>query len=204
MLHTILVTYLLPLLIYGAITGTANLLLSRKSQVELWAESNPKLAGAMKLLRAVGLDPWQIISAISLWATKKLPDAQRSEGLKADDPKMPKPPNPPTFGGMMGGALALRFVLSVPLTGCAWFDSKLPKAEACLPTPAALAGQVAVILADGGDYVAKLEALALKETEDAVKCAVQEFLSAKKPGVGAGDPAARERALNYLELKGVK
>lgn len=58
MLHDVIFKYLLPLLGCGFVTGVANLLLSNKSQVELWAETHPKLAAAMKLLRAIGLDPW--------------------------------------------------------------------------------------------------------------------------------------------------
>lgn len=186
MLHNILVNYLVPLLIYGAITGIANLLLSKKSQVELWAEANPRLAAVMKLLRAVGLDPWQIISAISLWATKKLPDAQRSEGLKEADPKIPKPPSTPSGMGPMGGMLALCLCLS--LASCAIFGSGgsfWPKVEKCAPIPASLVRQVADILVAGGDYEAALKQLALQDGGAAVICAVQAFVSSIASKVGA-------------------
>lgn len=81
-LHTILVNYVVPLLVYGAITGIANLLLSHKSQIEAYAESYPRWAGFLKLLRAVGFDPWNAIAGISLWAKGKLPAAQQN-GAKA-------------------------------------------------------------------------------------------------------------------------
>ena len=117
MIHEVIFRYLLPLLAYGFVTGLANLLLSKRSQVELWAESHPKAAALQKLLRAIGLDPWQIISAISLWATSKLPDAQRSEFLKATDPK-PKTSPPSNPMGPMGGMLALGVLLAA-FTACA-------------------------------------------------------------------------------------
>lgn len=108
MLQHILTTYLLPLLIYGAITGLANLLLSHKSQIESYAQAYPKWSGVLKMLRAVGFDPWNFVSAISLWAQKRLPDAQQN-GAKAvaawrtiarastiiDQPPPPKPPSIP-------------------------------------------------------------------------------------------------------------
>jgi len=81
-MHDILVNYVLPLLIYGFITGLANLALAHKSQIESWAETHPKYAGFLKLMRAVGFDPWNLVSAVSLWAKKRLPDAQQN-GAKA-------------------------------------------------------------------------------------------------------------------------
>ena len=99
--------------------------------------------------------------------------------------------------------LCLALACAPALSGCAWFNSKLPTAEKCLPTPAALAGQVAMILAGGGDYVAKLEALAQTDGAATVLCAVQAFLSTHAPAASEySEP--RERALNYIELKGAK
>lgn len=88
--------------------------------------------------------------------------------------------------------------LATCLPGCSWLSTKAPVAEACLPTPAALATQIATILATGGDYVAKLEALAAQDGSAVVICAVQAFLSAP----GASD--ASVRAHHYLVLKGAE
>jgi hypothetical protein len=77
-----LLHYVIALLVYGAITGLASAVLAHKSQIESWAIENPKRAGALKILRGVGLDPWNVISGVSLWAKGKLPDAQQN-GAKA-------------------------------------------------------------------------------------------------------------------------
>ena len=82
MLQHVLTNYILPLLIYVFITGLANLLLAHRSQIESWAEANPRYAGYLKFQRAIGFDPWSFIAAVSLWAKKRLPDAQQN-GVKA-------------------------------------------------------------------------------------------------------------------------
>jgi hypothetical protein len=82
---------LLPLLLWGGLTGIINLAFGYRSQIEAWSESRPNVAALLKFSRAVGLDPWNILSAIKLAATSKLPDAQKanspvakSEQRKAD------------------------------------------------------------------------------------------------------------------------
>lgn len=130
MLKDIIITYLIPLLIYGFITGAANLALSYRSQIETWAEANPRAAALQKLLRAIGLDPWNLVSAVSLWAKKRLPDAQQN-GTKAvaalvekeasmspppsdddDTPRFPGPPAAPVIG------LLLFVLLAAHSTAC--------------------------------------------------------------------------------------
>lgn len=74
---------LLATLAYAVITGLFNLLLGHKSQVEAWAESNPGLAAVLKFTRAIGLDPWGIIAALSLTFQKKLPEAQKADSVIA-------------------------------------------------------------------------------------------------------------------------
>jgi hypothetical protein len=74
-----LLAYLLPLLAWGALTGIINLAFGYRSQIEAWAESNPRVAGLLKLSRALGLDPWNVLSALKLLASKKLPDAQKAD-----------------------------------------------------------------------------------------------------------------------------
>jgi hypothetical protein len=191
MIQQILTQYVIPLLAYGLITGLANLLLSRKSQVELWAESHPKAAGAMKLLRAVGLDPWQIISAISLWATKKLPDAQRSEGLKSEDPKPVKPPKPPSPPYIPTNTMTLLLCLGLILdtTQCAIFGSHgsfWPKVTQCAPSKEDLVIDVEAILLAGGNYEGALVELAKREGAALVECAVKTAVDVLASKVGGG------------------
>ncbi len=74
---------ILSAIAYAALTGVFNLLLGHKSQVEAWAESNPGLAAVLKFTRAIGLDPWGIIAALSLTFQKKLPEAQKADSVIA-------------------------------------------------------------------------------------------------------------------------
>jgi hypothetical protein len=68
---------------YAALTGIFNLIFARKSQIEAWAESKPRLAALLKLTRSVGFDPWNAISALSLFFAKKLPEIQKSDSTIA-------------------------------------------------------------------------------------------------------------------------
>jgi len=85
-----LLEFLLAFGIYGGITSALNFALAHKSQLDSWAEAHPTRAGALKLLRAVGLDPWLIHQAFSLWAKRRLPTAVRNASL-APAPIVPAP-----------------------------------------------------------------------------------------------------------------
>ena len=63
---------LLPYALWLA-AGVLSLVLSHRSQIDSWAEKNPRLAGAMKLLRSLGLDPWMLVQALSLIVRARLP-----------------------------------------------------------------------------------------------------------------------------------
>jgi hypothetical protein len=56
------------------VAGLFSLVLSRRSQVDAWVEMHPRLAAALKLLRALGLDPWMVIQSLSLLFRGRLPD----------------------------------------------------------------------------------------------------------------------------------
>lgn len=68
---------------YAALTGIFNLIFARKSQIEAWAESRPRLAAVLKLTRSLGFDPWNALSALSLFFAKKLPQVQKSDSVIA-------------------------------------------------------------------------------------------------------------------------
>lgn len=55
------------------VAGAISLVLSHQSQIDAWAERNPRLAGVMKLLRSLGLDPFMLLQSVSLIVRKKLP-----------------------------------------------------------------------------------------------------------------------------------
>lgn len=114
--------------------------------------------------------------------------------------RLPQDPKPPSIPPLAAACVALGLMLS----GCALFESKVPALEQCAPTPAALAAQVADILAAGGDYKSALEQLALKDTEAAVLCAVEAFVGDGKVASSDGDAAAKARGREYLASKGVK
>jgi hypothetical protein len=56
-----------------AVAGLFSLLMSKRSQIDAWAESNPRVAGVMKLLRGLGVDPWLIAQGLMLIVAKRLP-----------------------------------------------------------------------------------------------------------------------------------
>lgn len=68
---------------YAALTGIFNLIFARKSQIEAWAESRPRLAALLKMTRSLGFDPWNALSALSLFFAKKLPQVQKSDSVIA-------------------------------------------------------------------------------------------------------------------------
>lgn len=74
-----------------------NLVLAKRTQIDAWCETRPRLAGALKILRGFGLDPWAIGQGLSLLFAKKLPEYQKQtiEGLRAK--KTAKPPILPIF-----------------------------------------------------------------------------------------------------------
>jgi hypothetical protein len=54
--------------------GVISLVLSKQSQFDEWANSRPRLAGMMKLLRGLGLDPFLLLQSLSLIIRGRLPD----------------------------------------------------------------------------------------------------------------------------------
>lgn len=82
---------LLAVVGYGIATGALNLLLARRSQVDAWAESRPRIAAILKLLRAIGFDPWMVVQALSLFFLKRLPAASRDPALAPPPGAAPLP-----------------------------------------------------------------------------------------------------------------
>lgn len=74
---------ILMALLYAALTGIFNLIFARKSQIEAWAESKPRVAAILKLSRALGFDPWNVLSGLSLLFKSKLPEIQKSDSAIA-------------------------------------------------------------------------------------------------------------------------
>jgi|SRR5688500_6633680 len=99
--------------------GVLALLVARRSQVDAWAESNPRLAGVMKLMRALSIDPWMIAQAFMLILVKRLPEDPKVEIKPPSDDDPPTgenpvgphatklPPNPRWGGPVAMVALAL-------------------------------------------------------------------------------------------------
>lgn len=74
------INVLLTFAAYAVITGLLNLLLSERSRVDAWAEAHPRVAGLLKILRGLGLDPWHLVAAASLFAKGKLPKPPSDKG----------------------------------------------------------------------------------------------------------------------------
>lgn len=60
-------------LVWPVASALLSLLVGERSRVDAWCEAHPRVAGGIKLLRAMGVDPWLIVSATSLIVNKKLP-----------------------------------------------------------------------------------------------------------------------------------
>lgn len=163
--------------------------------VQVWLPPFLPFAAALQAA-LVGVTTWTDFAVAVIVSLALLlpgaPSNRSSAPLQA-----PKPFVPPPMGLLM-----LCFALVFAASGCSLFESKLPDAEKCLPTPASLAAQVADILASGGDTTTALEQLAVTQTEQAVICAVKAFLS--KPAASPVDSPERARARAYLAAKGVK
>jgi hypothetical protein len=56
------------------VAGVLSLVLSRRSQIDAYAEMHPRVAGIMKLLRSLGLDPWMLLQSLSLIVRGRLPE----------------------------------------------------------------------------------------------------------------------------------
>ncbi len=67
---------MLAALAYAALTGIFNLIFANKSQINAWCEANPRLAAALKITRALGLDPQHLWAALALVVKKRLPAVQ--------------------------------------------------------------------------------------------------------------------------------
>jgi hypothetical protein len=93
------------LLLHGAL-ALILLAVARRSQIDSWAESNPKIAGVLKILRGLGIDPWLVLSGLSLLIRGKLPATK-------DDSK--RPPSGGA-GGLVGLAICVIAALAI---GCA-------------------------------------------------------------------------------------
>jgi len=94
------------------LSGLFSMLFARRSQVDAWAESHPRLAAVLKLLRSLGLDPWMLLQSLSLLVRGRLPQSAKS------------PPHGPSH---LGPALLL--LLAGALLGGAYACSAPPPEE---------------------------------------------------------------------------
>lgn len=63
------------LAVWFGLTFLLNLVLGKKSQIDAWCETRPRISGLLKLTRGLGLDPWLALQGLSLVVAKKLPTA---------------------------------------------------------------------------------------------------------------------------------
>jgi len=77
---------LLAAFAYAVLTGVFNLIFANKSQINEWAAANPRLAGLLKITRALGLDPQHLWAAGALIVKGRLPKVQTDPvAEKTDD-----------------------------------------------------------------------------------------------------------------------
>lgn len=180
------------------ITGLLNLLIARKSQVDAWAESNPRWAALFKLFRSLGIDPWMFIQSLALFFSGKLPKSVKSEPEK-------KPNIPP-----LGPALALLAALSiVGSSGCSQGFSWPKVVESCAPAPADLIKEItSILVSDSGELnenaLKELENLGRKHSGEAVLCVVSSLVEewTGKVGVSKDESNGARRGQEFLKRVG--
>lgn len=62
-----------------------NLMFAGRSQIDAWAEAHPRIAGTMKAMRGLGLDPWMLLQSASLIVKGRLPAAQTKPVVKVSE-----------------------------------------------------------------------------------------------------------------------
>lgn len=141
----------------------------------------------------VGAQTWTDLAVAFLTAGALLLPGTHSHTVQVNKPNGPGS----TIAGAAGLMIAIAFS-ALSLQGCAWFKGSFwPNVEHCAPTPAALASEVAQILAAGGDYESALEQAGLKEGKDAVECAVIAFTNSLG-GPEGENSAAKLRGRSFL------
>src|SRR5690606_40061012 len=69
--------------------GLISLLIANRSQIDEWAEKNPRVAGIQKLMRSLGIDPWMLLQGLSLLIRGKLPTPKAPEHKAGGDDGTP-------------------------------------------------------------------------------------------------------------------
>lgn len=170
--------YLSPLVLWLA-SGVLSAALAKRTQIDHWCEQRPRVAGVLKLLRGLGLDPWQIVQGVALIVKGALPvklqaakilAAQKAAELgyevsprvlaEVKKQSLPPPPTkPPPLALLALGLLALGLVSC----GAAQPEPCSPEALAAIQT----------------DYIAKARAQCVKG-EPLESCAALPALKAER------------------------
>lgn len=197
-LQTVLV-FATPVGFYLAL-GVINLLLGHKSQIDAWAEANPRLAAMLKLSRSLGLDPWMLLQSLSLFIRGRLPAT-----MKASETKRTTIKPPPLAVLVLALGLAPLFLRCQ--TSVNW-----PAVARCVPTEQIgrdIVDQVWDILLRGDDYEQALADLAAKYGPDGpamVVCVVDALIN-KSLSPQQADPEnveANKRGRAFLRHAGTK
>lgn len=173
-------------LLLGLLTAA----ISRRSQIDAWAEAQPRLAGVLKLMRAVNLDYWMILQGLSLLIRGRLPKPK-------DDSK--KPPSGGA-GGLVGLALCLPLIACQPLKDVVW-----PTVTKCAPAPADVMADVFTALKNdtGGPLSVRalkiLEDLARKHGAAAIVCAANDVADRLSANGDAESARVSNKARAFLE-----
>lgn len=119
-----IIAILVPVGLYLAL-GVLNALIAKRSQIDAWAEANPRAAALLKMMRALGFDPWLAVQSLTLALKGRLPLALKSPPEVepvTKDPPVPFPPPPP-----VGPAILLLLLVALSQQAC----SAARQQEAC-------------------------------------------------------------------------
>lgn len=203
--------------------GLISLLIANRSQIDEWAEKNPRVAGIQKLMRSLGIDPWMLLQGLSLLIRGKLPKPKAPENKSGGDdgntgtrdhivftPLQSEPPASDESSVNRLRFAAVLIALVVALPSCRTMrDAVWPTVVRCSSPPEEIVSDVmAVLMQDGGGSltdraVEALEQLAATHGASLVTCAVNE-LANRLVGASGEQAAVAAKANQFLELKGAR
>lgn len=217
-----------PIVLYLTL-GVVSLLLAYRSQLDEWAESNPRVAGTLKLMRSVGIDPWMLLQGLSLILRGRLPKPP-GEGNGAGSgpgtggqgavkgehvvfpPLRSEPPSNDrsAITRLRFGALATVLLLAAP--ACSTVRDVVWKPIAsCSETPEQVFADVlAALRADPGDKLTDKGEAALKviaekySSVEFVQCAVAEVMNQFAGSEDAEELRVRTKAGDFFERTGTR
>lgn len=134
---------LAALVLLWACSALLNFAIAHRSQIDEWCEERPRVAGVLKIFRALGLDPWGLAQGISLIVKGRFPLSLEKAKAAVQAPRSTLRPPPLALMVVCFSALALQALFGLAY-GCSGSQPPPPRSVADLAPEicrVALAGQ---------------------------------------------------------------